>query len=87
MKLSLKKAYDKLVRNSDKEEFFEQLKSLNFIDPFRYGWMMVVLFTILVFFGYYRAVFILSGIYLLWGFLYLITFYGVYVMWKGKKKK
>lgn len=85
-RLRLKDSVKKL-KGARQEEYFDNLRALHRIEPFKHLYAYVILLIIFLFLGYYRASGILILLYISWCVLYLIVFTGVRYMYKDSLKE
>ena len=77
----------KKLKGERQEEYFDNLRALHVIDPYRHLLkVMVVVLTMAVFVNIKWAVFVLS-VYTFWIVLYGVTFLGVSYMYKDSLDK
>jgi len=85
-RLKLKDSFAKL-RGERQEDYFDNLRALHRIEPFKHLYAYAILLLLFLFFGYYQALGVLLIFYLAWVVVYWITFFGVKKLYEKSVKE
>jgi hypothetical protein len=86
LRYRMKKSIDKL-KGERQDEYMDNLRALNTIDPFKHLTAYAVLLLVFLFTGYYRAIGVLIIVYFTWVLMYIITWVGVKKMYKDSVRE